>query len=171
MLVISDTSPLRYLCEIGVVEALPAIYGQIMTTPQVLGELQQPHFPESVRNWAGNPPDWLTIAQPLEIRFALGPGESSALSLALERRADLVLIDEREGVRVARAAGLTASGTLGVLLEGGLAGKINFDDAVSQLISKTRFRHTPALITELRRQFQDLQRHMQQSKSPPPNSH
>ena len=97
MLVISDTSPLRYLCEIGVVDVLPQIYGHVMTTPQVLEELSQGHFPQPVRSWAAHPPAWLDVQRPQRIVFQLGAGESSALSLALERSADLVLIDEREG--------------------------------------------------------------------------
>jgi hypothetical protein len=35
--------------------------------------------------------------------------------LALERRADLLLLDERDGTAAARARGLTVTGTLGVL--------------------------------------------------------
>jgi predicted nucleic acid-binding protein len=166
MLVISDASPLRYLCEIGVVEALPKIYGRVMTTPQVLNELMQQHFPLSVRNWVANPPAWLEIQQPREIRFALGPGESSALSLALEQAADLVLIDEREATRVAKAAGLKSNGTLGVLLEGALAGKIDFENALQTLISRTRFRHTTDLIAAVRQQYQDLRHDLEHRGKP-----
>ena len=42
-------------------------------------------------------------------------GEIEAIALALEGRAELLLIDERDGTEAARELGLTAIGTLGVL--------------------------------------------------------
>jgi predicted nucleic acid-binding protein len=45
----------------------------------------------------------------------LDEGEAHAITLALERRADLLLIDERDGTAAARARGLTVTRTLGVL--------------------------------------------------------
>jgi hypothetical protein len=53
---------------------------------------------------------------PLVLRANLGAGESEALSLAVEIRADLLFVDERAGRRVAAALGLSVVGTLGVLL-------------------------------------------------------
>ena len=40
MLVVSDTSPLRYLIEVGAVEVLPRLYSSVLTTPQVMQELR-----------------------------------------------------------------------------------------------------------------------------------
>lgn len=42
---------------------------------------------------------------------------AEAITLALERRADLVLLDERSGRRRAAALGLSYTGVVGVLLE------------------------------------------------------
>jgi predicted nucleic acid-binding protein len=56
MLIVSDTSPLRYLIEVGAIEFLPRLYGEILTTPQVLGELRQGQFPVAVQEWSANPP-------------------------------------------------------------------------------------------------------------------
>src|SRR4051812_32691766 len=121
MIIVSDTSPLRYLVEVDVVEALPRLYGQVLTTPQVLAELRLGHFPEKVRQWAEHPASWLSIDQPRTISFLdrLDDGEASALSLARERAADLVLIDERTATEVARSMGLRSMGTLAVLQEAG----------------------------------------------------
>ena len=48
----------------------------------------------------------------------LDPGERHAILLAINEHADLLLMDERAGVRVAREHGLTVTGTLGILLHG-----------------------------------------------------
>jgi hypothetical protein len=50
------------------------------------------------------------------LRASLGPGESEAISLALEIRADRLIVDERAGRRVAEALGLRVAGVLGLLV-------------------------------------------------------
>src|SRR5207302_195616 len=47
---------------------------------------------------------------------SLGSGESETLALALETRADLVILDERPARRLALRLGLPIIGTAGVLL-------------------------------------------------------
>lgn len=47
----------------------------------------------------------------------LDPGEAEALAVALELRADLVLIDEKRGRDVARRFGLRFVGLLGIVLD------------------------------------------------------
>ncbi|MBI4581924.1 MAG: DUF3368 domain-containing protein, partial [Planctomycetes bacterium] len=100
MIIVSDTGPLRYLVEVDAIHALPQLYGEVLTTPQILRELRLEHFPDVVRLWAQRPPDWLKVEAPIDLAFLdrLDDGEASALSLARERCADLVLIDERAAV-------------------------------------------------------------------------
>jgi len=47
----------------------------------------------------------------------MGPGERTAIALGLELDPDLVLLDDQEGRRIARAHDLTVTGTIGVLVE------------------------------------------------------
>ncbi|QXD16313.1 DUF3368 domain-containing protein [Rhodocaloribacter litoris] len=54
----------------------------------------------------------------------LGRGEAEAIALALERNADLVLLDEREGRRAARRLGLSVTGVLGLLVEAKAKGHV-----------------------------------------------
>ncbi|MDI9390514.1 MAG: DUF3368 domain-containing protein [Synergistota bacterium] len=47
----------------------------------------------------------------------LGAGEREAIALALEVTADLVILDDQQGRRVAYEKGLSITGTLGILIE------------------------------------------------------
>ena len=167
MIIVSDTSPLRYLVEVEAVEALPLLYGTVLTTPQVLAELRLGHFPEKVRQWAEHAPGWLGVDQPRSISYLdrLDEGEASALSLARERAADLVLIDERAATEVARSMGLRSMGTLAVLQESGYEGYVDFHAALRKLTTNTQFRHTPALIAQV---TADYERRLRERRSQQP---
>ena len=101
MIVVADTSPLNYLILLGHSDALPAIYGRVLVPDAVLIEMQHPEAPAEVRIWALAPPAWLEKrhVQQLDASLAveLGAGEREAISLALEVKADVLLIDERAG--------------------------------------------------------------------------
>ncbi|WP_446009346.1 DUF3368 domain-containing protein [Candidatus Electrothrix sp.] len=53
----------------------------------------------------------------MKLRRDLDQGESETIALAVELRADLVLLDEKEGRNVAAHFGLRPVGIIGVLLE------------------------------------------------------
>jgi predicted nucleic acid-binding protein len=63
----------------------------------------------------------------------LGPGEREAISLALEVRADILLIDERTGRREAEARHIEVAGTLAVLLQASLRGYFDLPEAMKRL--------------------------------------
>ena len=75
-------------------------------------------------------------------------GETAAIALAESLHADLVLIDEREGFRVAIRRGLQATGTLGVLDLAAERGLIDFGTTISAL-ERTSFRLPTALLKGL----------------------
>ncbi len=151
MIIVSDTGPLRYLIEVGAVHTLPRLYRNVLTTPQVLDELRLGYFPEIVQKWAQAPPAWLQVEQPRTVSFldCLDKGEASALSLARERAADIVLVDERIATDVARSIGLKAMGTLAVLQDAGYEGLIDFHAVIQTLTTQTQFRHSKALIAQV----------------------
>jgi predicted nucleic acid-binding protein len=78
----------------------------------------------------------------------LDPGEHDAIILALHLKADLVLMDEREGVEEARRLGLTVTGTLGVLDRAAERGLIELAPAIAHL-RQTNFRVDPGLLDRL----------------------
>jgi predicted nucleic acid-binding protein len=152
-LVISDTSPLRYLILIGQADLLPSLYSEVLIPEAVADELNQPASPDSVRRWLLHRPAWLQVipltARPASVSLPdLDPGEHDAILLALHLRADLVLMDEREGVEEARRLGLTVTGTLGVLDRAAERGLIELAPAIACL-RQTNFRVDPALLDRL----------------------
>ena len=55
---------------------------------------------------------------------SLDPGEAEAIALAVEMKADWILLDETEGRRAASLAGLQVTGILGILLRAKQRGEI-----------------------------------------------
>jgi predicted nucleic acid-binding protein len=70
----------------------------------------------------------------------LDQGERAAIALAVEINADLLLMDDREGVAVARSKGFSVTGTLGVLNLAARRGLVNLADSFARL-KRTNFRY------------------------------
>lgn len=118
---ISNTSPLLYLYRGGLLEWLPALFGQVWVPGAVVRELKQGRK-EGFD--VPNPDDypWVLVAEPRStpsewLAVDLGPGELAAISLALENPERVLLLDDALARRIAQAAGLTVWGTLRILLE------------------------------------------------------
>ena len=119
-LVVSDTSPIRALNHLNLLDFLGVIFSQVLVPPAVLAELENPRAsfePVDIRRF-----NFIEIA-PAEneelIQSFLGElqrGESEAIALAVERQA-VLLIDEAAGRAVASRVGLHRIGVLGVLVE------------------------------------------------------
>lgn len=58
------------------------------------------------------------------LRQDLDRGEAESIALGLELNADLILLDEKEGRRMAKRLGLKRIGVAGILLEAKIAGLI-----------------------------------------------
>jgi len=152
-LVISDTSPLHYLILIGHAEILPELYTEVLIPEAVADELQHAGTPKVVSDWLTKRPSWLQVVRsrsdsvPVSLRD-LDPGERDAILLAVHLQADLVLMDERDGVEEARRLGLTTTGTLGVLVRAAERGLIDLPAAIARL-RDTNFRVDPLLLERL----------------------
>jgi predicted nucleic acid-binding protein len=121
MIVVANAGPLIALARIGHFNLLQSLYKQLYVPPAVLNEVMI-----SGRGYPGADEvglvTWIqtvnvqdkTAVQLLQER--LDTGESEAIVLALELKADLLLIDEARGRRVAEARDLNKSGTIGALV-------------------------------------------------------
>jgi predicted nucleic acid-binding protein len=70
--------------------------------------------------------------------------------VAIERHADLLLLDERRGRRTAAAAGLLVTGLLGVIAQAKRAGAIDAAKPIlDELIQTARFWIAPGLYREV----------------------
>jgi predicted nucleic acid-binding protein len=76
----------------------------------------------------------------------LDPREASAIAIALERAADLILIDEADGREIANAAGLRVRGILGILRRAKQAGDVtSLRDELLKLRTDAHFFVSPKL--------------------------
>jgi len=119
MLAVSNTSPLRYLIAVDQAELLSQLFTEVLIPPGVAEELADPSAPAAVRQWIGRLPSWLQIgalisAPDAELSEALDRGEREAIQLAVERRADVLIMDEWKGREIVQRRGLPLTGALGV---------------------------------------------------------
>lgn len=162
MIVVSDTSPVLNLARIGRLGLLPSLYHQVLIPAAVYSELtgSRNDLPPAV-DLASMP--WLIVAAAAdqnlvrELRGNLDRGEAEAIVLAIERRADLLLVDERRGRRFATAAGLTVTGLLGVVVKAKRAALIDLAKPVlDELVQVARFWIGPDLYEEVLRELGEI---------------
>jgi uncharacterized protein len=130
MIVVSDTSGITSLLQVGQEALLKELYGEVLIPETVQEELLQTHplLPAFVRSERV-----LNIAEVQRLGTELDWGEAEAIALAKERRADLLLMDELDGRRVALREGVPFIGLLGVIVQ---AKQIGLVPSVRQLISE-----------------------------------
>lgn len=122
MIVISNTSPLMNLAVAGQMTLLEKLYGKVIIPEAVRNELSHMAAQEAGMQNPSNFP-WLETRQ-VKNQFSvniltveLDLGEAEVIALAMEMKAERVLLDERRARNVARRAGLNVMGLLGVFME------------------------------------------------------
>jgi uncharacterized protein len=150
IVVVTDSSPLRALHHLGLLSLCQDLYGSVIVPEEVRNELRRPtatcppieisnHPGFEVRTPRSNPVD-------LGVPVDLDPGETQAITLAIELEADLLLMDERKGTEAARRLGLATIGVLGILLEAKRRALIDrVLPCVDRLVSELRFFMSPAV--------------------------
>jgi predicted nucleic acid-binding protein len=131
MRTVSNTSPISNLAIIGQLDLLREQFGKVWIPLAVFAESDRTaHAPTRHVILQAIESGWRVVHPAADIDVVnlllsdLHRGEAEAIDLALEMKADLLLIDEREGRRIARESGLTVRGILGVLLRAKKTGRI-----------------------------------------------
>jgi predicted nucleic acid-binding protein len=103
MIIIADTGPIHYLILIDEIEVLGTLAGRVIVPQAVFQELQAVGAPEQVRRWIGSQPDWIEVKQANTSLFTpqkkIGLGETEAIALAIELKADALLIDDGDAIK------------------------------------------------------------------------
>ena len=146
MIVVSDTSVITSLIQIGRAGFLQELYHQVLIPTAVHAELRRTHA---------------TIPPFLEVRPALNRtlvqklaseldlGEAEAIVLAKETHAEILLIDEKLGRQVALREGLHITGIIGLAVEAKHQKIISsVRELVTQLEIEAGFRLSDAVKTE-----------------------
>ncbi|MEW6305667.1 MAG: DUF3368 domain-containing protein, partial [Verrucomicrobiota bacterium] len=155
MIVISDTSVLVNLAAIGQLELLRKLYSGVIVPTKVMEEVRAT-ADKSAPNRQVASCEWIEVRAVNDLKLEeriganLDEGEAAAIALAIETRADFLLMDERRGRRVAEGEGLTVIGLLGVLVRAKSAGHISaVRPVLDDLVTSTSFYMTDALKAEV----------------------
>ena len=158
MIVVSDTSPITNLAAIGQLDLLQrlytciiipiAVYNEMVTVGKpVPGAIEVQTLPWIQTQVVADRQRVITIQESQE---NIDLGEAEAIALALELKADLLLMDERRGRVVATNYGLQVTGLLGVLVQAKQKNLIQrIKPVLDQLIEQADFRVSGQLYTTI----------------------
>ena len=139
-LVISNSSPIMNLAIIGQLHLIQELFGEIIIPKEVWAEL--------ISEGKGKPgtneikkATWIKVAKVKNNNLVktltkdLDIGESAAIALAIERKANLLLLDETDARNLAEFYNLTKTGVIGILMR---AKKRNLIKEIKPMLEKLR---------------------------------
>ncbi len=137
MIIIADTTPLRYLIEIEEVHILEELFGRVIVPQAVFDELQDLRTPQKVKVWVQSHPDWLEL-RPADISLftpqrKIGAGEREALALAIAFNANAVLLDDNGAIQEARRLNLHAYRTFFILEQAAEKNFLDLPEAIRKM--------------------------------------
>ena len=124
MIVIADTTPIITLMKLQRLDLLEKLFDTVIVPNAVFEELiSNSNYLTEAKMVVECPfLKRLEVSDRQSIKIlrevvGLDAGESEAIALAEEKHADLLIIDERKGRRVAKQMELKITGTIGILLQ------------------------------------------------------
>lgn len=157
MTVVSNSGPIIHLSMGRQIGLLPHLFGEVLVPRTV--------YREVVEDGAGLPGSTelrtATWARVVEVDLAslarlarehLDPGETAAIALSVQERAERLLVDDREARDVAARLGLPVIGTLGILLAGLRVGALERIAPVLAHMKQRGFWMSPQLERDVLRQ-------------------
>ncbi len=142
-IIISDTSCLIALQNIGLLNLLKDLYQEILISNEVKNEF------DSVL------PGWIIVLEVknkekiAEIEKKLDKGEASSIALALEIKDSILIIDELKGRKIAQAFNIEIIGTIGIIVLADKRGLINDVLSIILKLVNKGFRLSDQLIDQL----------------------
>ncbi len=141
--IIADTSGFMLLYKLNYLDILHKLFGKVTTTPEVFLELNK------------TLPEWIitervkNIHQQQLLEKEVDKGEASAISLALEKKNSLLILDDLKARKLAAKLSIQYTGTLGVFLKAKERGIILALKPTLLNIQKTNFRFSDKVFGEL----------------------
>jgi predicted nucleic acid-binding protein len=155
-LVISNTSPLLYLHQVGRIDLLQSLYGRVHIPLAVKKELHAgAELGIAVPDTGAL--EWLEV-RPLRdttllpVVIDLGSGEAEAIALAIGHPGSLLILDDSLGRRIAHLNKVTYTGTLGVLVKAKSRGLLPLVSPVIEALRKTTMHLTQSLVEMILRE-------------------
>lgn len=117
-------------------------YDNVCTTPTV------------VREFGEELPNWIQVIKPKDehkqklLELQIDEGEASAICLALELSADLIILDDMKARKIADSLQLKIIGTLGIIVKGKISGDLDSIKPLLEKLQKTNFRISDELINK-----------------------
>ena len=144
MIIISDTTPIISLLKADQLDLLEKLFHEVVIPKAVYSELiSNIKFQDEAQVIKKCP--FIFVEEVIDTKSVdifrrvtgLDAGESEAIVMADEKKADLLLMDERKGRIVAKQMGLTITGTVGILLQSFDEEFLNADE-IRESISKLK---------------------------------
>ena len=127
--IISNTSCLIVLDNIGMLDVLKELYGKVFITEEVLKE-----FGKTV-------PDWIEVRKVSDNKYLklmknfVDLGEASTIALAVETDDIVIILDDLKARKLGQKLNLKITGTIGVLVK---ARKRNIITSTQEVLNKLR---------------------------------
>lgn len=154
MIVISDTTAITNLYQIDLLLILKELYGQVLIPEAVYHELSILPAQKKLIDQQG----WIKVCQVKDVELTnellkeIHRGEAEAITLAKEKKSELLIIDESKGRLVAKRLGITITGILGILLIAKKKGIIlSVKTYMDDLIEKANFHVSKGLYNRILR--------------------
>lgn len=147
MIVVSDTSPITNLIQIGCINLLNVVFGKIIIPQTVYNELCELADQKKVLD----DQDWISVIAAenrsviTQLEANLDKGEAEAIALAIELQSDFLIIDEIKGRTIAENMGIKIVGLLGTLLKAKELGHLSELKPKLEQLVKLGFRINPRL--------------------------
>ena len=145
--VIADTSVVQYLHQLGLLDLLRSLYGNVVIPEAVASELRTGkalgiELPDAPAL------EWIQVRAVRDellsrVTTELGPGEREVIAARMEAQETLALLDDRLAREHARLLGVAISGTLGVLIRAKQLGQLAAVAPVLDRLDSLRFRLDP----------------------------